>query len=167
MFASAHEVICPLLCRTVWSRQYRNLWSLQRSSFWPGCGACACHCATTGVDVGSGDASTSIHRGSLWTFPVATETGTHRCSSLQFLAVLRGHPCGEGSQGDESSKTPSSSPRFSGPGCSPNFCDSPSLVNTGKKVEDDDAQAWRQLELCLRVHAKIASGVYCLVLRVL
>ena len=64
------------------------------------------------------------------------------------------------SQGDESSKTPSSSPRFSGPGCSPNFCDSPSIVNTGKKVEDDDAQALRQLELCLRVHAKIASGVY-------
>ena len=64
------------------------------------------------------------------------------------------------SQGDESSKTPSSSPRFSGPGCSPDFCDTPSLVNTGKKVEDDDAQALRQLELCLRVHAKIASGVY-------
>ena len=64
------------------------------------------------------------------------------------------------SQGDESSKTPSSSTRFSGPGCSPNFCDSPSFVNTGKKVEDYDAQALRQLELCLRVHAKIASGVY-------
>ena len=27
-------------------------------------------------------------------------------------------------------------------------------------MEDDDAQALRQLELCLRVHAKIASGVH-------
>ena len=49
-------------------------------------------------------------------------------------------------------------PGFLVPG--PNFCDTPSLVNIGKKVEDDDAQALRQLELCLRVHAKIASGVY-------
>ena len=58
------------------------------------------------------------------------------------------------SQDVESSKTPSSSTRLSG------FCESPSLVNIGKKVEEDDAQALRQLELCLRVHAKIASGVY-------
>ena len=58
------------------------------------------------------------------------------------------------SQDVESSKTPSSSPRLSG------FCESPSLDNAGKKVEEDDARALRQLELCLRVHAKIASGVY-------
>ena len=58
------------------------------------------------------------------------------------------------SQDVESSKTPSSSPRLSG------FCESPSLVNTGKKSDEDDARALRQLELCLRVHAKIASGVY-------
>ena len=58
------------------------------------------------------------------------------------------------SQDVESSKTPSSSPRLAG------FCESPSLVNTGNKVEEDDARALRQLELCLRVHAKIASGVY-------
>ena len=58
------------------------------------------------------------------------------------------------SQDVESSKTPSSSPRLSG------FCESPSLVDTGKKVEEVDARALRQLDLCLRVHAKIASGVY-------
>ena len=27
-------------------------------------------------------------------------------------------------------------------------------------MEEDDARALRQLDLCLRVHAKIASGVY-------
>ena len=58
------------------------------------------------------------------------------------------------SQDVESSKTPSSSPRLSG------FCGSPSLVGIGKKVEEVDARAVRQLDLCLRVHAKIASGVY-------
>ena len=55
------------------------------------------------------------------------------------------------SQDVESSKTPSSSPRLSG------FCGSPSLVHTGKKVEEVDARALRQLDLCFRVHAKIAS----------
>ena len=34
------------------------------------------------------------------------------------------------------------------------------LPDTGKKVEEVDARALRQLELCLRVRAKIASGVY-------
>ena len=58
------------------------------------------------------------------------------------------------SQDVESSKTPSSSSRLSG------FCGSPSLVDTGKKVEEVDARAVRQLDLCLRVHVKIASGEY-------
>ena len=40
------------------------------------------------------------------------------------------------------------------------FVDPPSLVDTGKKVEEVDARAVRQLDLCLRVHAKIASGEY-------
>ena len=63
------------------------------------------------------------------------------------------------SQGDESAKTPSSSPRFSGPGCTPDVCLS-FPVTTGKKEEEDGARALRQLELCLHVRAKIASGVY-------
>ena len=37
------------------------------------------------------------------------------------------------SQDVESSKTPSSSPRFSGPGCSPNLCDFPYHVNTEER----------------------------------
>ena len=40
------------------------------------------------------------------------------------------------------------------------FVDPLSLVDTGKKVEEVDARAVRQLDLCLRVHAKIASGEY-------
>ena len=39
---------CQLLCWTVWSRQFRELWRLHRSSSRPGCG-CACRCATTGA----------------------------------------------------------------------------------------------------------------------
>ena len=44
----------PIVCWTVWSRQFRDLWRLHRSSSWPVCG-CACRCATTGVWSDSAD----------------------------------------------------------------------------------------------------------------
>ena len=75
---------CPLFCRTVRSSQYRNLWRLHRSSSWPGCGRCACRCATTGVDVDSGDASTSSPE-----FVDIPLRNRDRYAQVQFLAVFR------------------------------------------------------------------------------
>ena len=44
-FCWTRVLTCLLLCWTVWSRQFRDLWWLHRSSSWPGCGY-ACRCTT-------------------------------------------------------------------------------------------------------------------------
>ena len=67
MFASAHEVM-------------HGLWS----SSWPGCGGFARRCATTGVDVVSGGASTSSLE-----FVDIPLRNRDRYTQVQFLAVLR------------------------------------------------------------------------------